>query len=69
MKHSHQQVNVRRGSRGRGYLTSAEIERLMTAARNSSRYGHRDATMILCEEPRTRMAQVPALRLANADKQ
>jgi hypothetical protein len=25
----------------------AEIERLMAAARKSSRYGHRDATMIL----------------------
>ena len=30
------------------YLTTAEIERLMAAARKSSRYGHRDvATMIL----------------------
>src|SRR5258706_11553644 len=28
-------------------LTTAEIERLMAAARKSSRYGHRDATMIL----------------------
>ena len=26
---------------------TAEIERLMAAARKSSRYGHRDATMIL----------------------
>jgi integrase len=33
--------------RTREYLTGAEIERLMTAARKSSRYGHRDATMIL----------------------
>ena len=31
----------------REYLTTAEIERLMAAARKSSRYGHRDATMIL----------------------
>ena len=31
----------------REYLTAAEIERLMAAARKSSRYGHRDATMIL----------------------
>src|SRR5262245_1847036 len=30
----------------REYLTTAEIERLMAAARKSSRYGHRDATMI-----------------------
>ena len=33
--------------RSREYLTGAEIERLMAAARASSRYGHRDATMIL----------------------
>jgi hypothetical protein len=30
--------------RTREYLTTAEIERLMAAARKSSRYGHRDAT-------------------------
>src|SRR5262249_30782220 len=33
--------------RTREYLTTAEIERLRAAARKSSRYGHRDATMIL----------------------
>jgi len=33
--------------RTREYLTVAEVERLMTAARKFSRYGHRDATMIL----------------------
>jgi hypothetical protein len=33
--------------RTREYLTTAEIERLMAAARKSSRYSHRDATMIL----------------------
>jgi Phage integrase family len=33
--------------RTREYLTEAEIERLMAAARKSSRYGHRNATMIL----------------------
>src|SRR5215813_6198338 len=32
--------------RTREYLTEAEVERLMTAARKN-RYGHRDATMIL----------------------
>ena len=31
----------------REHLTSAEIERLMAAARSSSRHGYRDATMIL----------------------
>jgi integrase len=33
--------------RTREYLTGAEIERLMAAARSSSRHGHRDATMVL----------------------
>src|SRR5262245_30415992 len=33
--------------RTREYLTEAEIERLMAAARKSSRSGYRDATMIL----------------------
>jgi integrase len=34
-------------ARPREYLTGPEIETLMAAARKSSRYGHRDATMIL----------------------
>jgi type 1 fimbriae regulatory protein FimE len=34
-------------ARTREYLTAREIDRLMAAARSSSRYGHRDATMIL----------------------
>jgi integrase len=33
--------------RTREYLTGNEIEKLMEVARKSSRYGHRDATMIL----------------------
>ena len=33
--------------RTREYLTTREIDALMAAARKSSRYGHRDATMIL----------------------
>ena len=33
--------------RTREHLTGAEVEKLMAAARKSSRYGHRDATMIL----------------------
>jgi integrase len=33
--------------RTREYLTATEIEALMAAARKHSRYGHRDATMIL----------------------
>ena len=34
-------------ARTREYLTGPEVEKLMAAARKSSRYGHRDATMIL----------------------
>jgi integrase len=33
--------------RTREYLTANEVEKLMEVARKSSRYGHRDATMIL----------------------
>jgi integrase len=40
-------TTVNSSVRTREYLTTAEIERLMAAARASSRYGHRDATMIL----------------------
>src|SRR5215469_5018583 len=34
-------------ARTREYLTGAEVEKLMAEARKSSRWGHRDATMIL----------------------
>jgi hypothetical protein len=37
-------TTVNSSVRTREYLTTAEIERLMAAARKSSRYGHRDAT-------------------------
>jgi integrase len=40
-------TTVNSSVRTREYLTGAEIERLMSAARASSRWGHRDATMIL----------------------
>jgi hypothetical protein len=40
-------TTVNSSVRTREYLATAEIERLMAAARKSSRYGHRDATMIL----------------------
>ena len=40
-------TTVNSSVRTREYLTTAEIERLMAAAGKSSRYGHRDATMIL----------------------
>ena len=42
-------TTVNSSVRTREYLTTAEIERLMAAARKSSRYGHRDATMILID--------------------
>ena len=37
--------------RTREYLTANEVEELMGTARESSRYGHRDATMILNRLP------------------
>lgn len=37
----------RKQRRTRSYLTEAEVERLMWAARKHGRQGHRDATMIL----------------------
>jgi type 1 fimbriae regulatory protein FimB/type 1 fimbriae regulatory protein FimE len=40
-------TTVNSSVRTREYLTTAEIERLLAAAKKSSRYGHRDATMIL----------------------
>jgi len=40
-------TTVNSSVRTREYLTTAEIERLMAAARKASRYGHRDATMLL----------------------
>ena len=43
--------------RTREYLTEREVERLMKAAGNN-RHGHRDATMIHCEE-RPRAGALP----------
>jgi len=40
-------TTVNSSVRTREYLTAREIERLMDAARKSSRWGHQDATMIL----------------------
>jgi integrase len=40
-------TTVNSSVRTREYLTQAEVEQLMTAARAKSRWGHRDATMIL----------------------
>jgi integrase len=41
------QTRTVRSRRPREHLTEAEIERLMTVARQDGRYGHRDATAIL----------------------
>ena len=43
------------GKRTREYLTEAEIERLMAAARKGSRYGHRDARLAGLRAVRTAM--------------
>ncbi len=40
-------VSRHRNRRTREYLTNAEVERLMAAARKQSRYGSRDATLVL----------------------
>lgn len=40
-------TTVNSSVRTREYLTGKEVEALMAAARSSSRYGHRDSTMIL----------------------
>jgi hypothetical protein len=40
--------------RPREYLTSAEVETLIVAAKKRGRYGHRDATMILPNSPLAR---------------
>ena len=40
-------VNETVTRRPREYLTATEIESLITTARKSTRYGHRDATAIL----------------------
>jgi hypothetical protein len=56
-------TTVNSSVRTREYLTEAEIERLMAAARKSSRYGHRDAAMILIGY-RARTAGFRAVRFA-----
>jgi type 1 fimbriae regulatory protein FimB/type 1 fimbriae regulatory protein FimE len=48
--------------RARGYLTEAEIERLMVTARKEGRYGQRDATAILlCYRLGLRVSELCAL--------
>jgi len=54
--------------RSREYLTEYEVERLMTAARNTGRHGHRDATLILLAYRHgLRVSELVALRWDQVD--
>lgn len=54
--------------RPREYLTEREVNRLMEAARNRGRYGHRDATMILLAYRHgLRVSELCALRWTQLD--
>src|SRR6266487_1513754 len=54
--------------RTREYLTPAEVERLISAARKVGRYGDRDATlMLLMYRHGLRVAEVSSLRWAHID--
>jgi site-specific recombinase XerD len=56
--------------RSREYLSDSEIERLIQAARQLGRYGHRDATMILIAYRHAlRVSELIALRWAQIDLQ
>ena len=54
--------------RTREYLTPAEVERLISAARKVGRYGDRDATlMLLMYRHGLRVAEVSSLRWEHVD--
>ena len=54
--------------RSREYLTEAEVERLINAARKGNRWGHRDATMVLIAfRHGLRAAELVALRWDQVD--
>ena len=54
--------------RPREYLTAAEVDRLISAARRRGRYGHRDATMILLAYRHgLRVAELCSLRWDQVD--
>jgi integrase len=54
--------------RSREYLTEAEVEKLMKAARNTGRHGHRDATLILMAYRHAlRVSELVALRWEQID--
>lgn len=66
MKPPLKQPNAQR--RSREYLTSAEIDRLMAAAKQLGRHGHRDATMILLAYRHgLRVSELVALRREQVD--
>lgn len=59
---------LNRDRRGREYLTSDEVESLITAARRLGRHGHRDATMILLTYRHgLRVSELVALRWEQVD--
>ena len=52
--------------RPREYLTAAEVETLIIAARKRRRYGHRDATnIVLASRRRLRVSELIALRVGS----
>jgi integrase len=54
--------------RSREYLTEAEVGKLMKAARNTGRHGHRDVTLILIAYRHAlRVAELVALRWEQID--
>jgi integrase len=54
--------------RSREYLTEAEVGKLMKAARNTGRHGHRDATLILLAYRHAlRVSELVALRWEQID--
>jgi type 1 fimbriae regulatory protein FimE len=54
--------------RSREYLTPDEVEKLLTAAKNTGRHGHRDTTLILLAYRHgLRMSELVALRWDQID--
>lgn len=54
--------------RSREHLTPHEVEKIMTAAKNTGRYGHRDATMILLSYRHgLRISELLALQWSHID--
>lgn len=68
MKPPRKQPNIQR--RTREYLSSAEVDQLMTTAKQLGRHGHRDATMILLAYRHgLRVSELVSLRWEQVDFQ